>query len=142
MRHTSRALSLRSRVRPRYLKRAHDRRTAVAVWVRVRRPASALSRAAAILAGGHSITSAPRATRHHRRRQSRRRLRSAHGVAHSPPDGYSSLLGSTSAQALLTPVMANPPYDPVKDFSTLAGSPLGKRDDRCAICGPNATLRA
>ena len=52
------------------------------------------------------------------------------------------LLGSTSTQVLLTPVMANPPYDPVKDFSTLAGSPLGKRDDRCAICGPNATLRA
>jgi hypothetical protein len=71
--------------------------------------------------GGHSITSAPRATRHHRRRQSRRRLIGANGVAHSPPDGYSSLLGSTSTQVLLTPVMANPPYDPVKDFSTLAG---------------------
>ena len=44
----------------------------------------------------------------------------ANDVAHSPPDGYSILLGSTSTHVLLTPVMANPPYDPVKDFSAVA----------------------
>ena len=44
----------------------------------------------------------------------------ANEVAHSQPDGYSILLGSTSTHVLLTPVMANPPYDPVKDFSAVA----------------------
>jgi tripartite-type tricarboxylate transporter receptor subunit TctC len=44
----------------------------------------------------------------------------ANDVAHSPPDGYSILLGSTSTHVLLTPAMANPPYDPVKDFSAIA----------------------
>src|SRR4029078_9927051 len=44
----------------------------------------------------------------------------ANDVAHSQPDGYSILLGSTSTHVLLTPVMANPPYDPVKDFSGVA----------------------
>jgi tripartite-type tricarboxylate transporter receptor subunit TctC len=44
----------------------------------------------------------------------------ANDVAHSPPDGYSILLGSTSTHVLVTPVMANPPYDPVKDFSAVA----------------------
>src|SRR6476469_4414905 len=46
----------------------------------------------------------------------------ANDVAHSQPDGYSILLGSTSTHVLLTPVMANPPYDPVKDFSAVAVS--------------------
>ncbi len=44
----------------------------------------------------------------------------ANDVAHSPPDGYSILLGSTSTHVLLTPVLANPPYDPVKDFAAVA----------------------
>jgi tripartite-type tricarboxylate transporter receptor subunit TctC len=44
----------------------------------------------------------------------------ANDVAHSPPDGYSILLGSTSTHVLLSPVMANPPYDPVKDFAAVA----------------------
>jgi len=44
----------------------------------------------------------------------------ANDVAHSPPDGYSILLGSTSTHVLLTPVMASPPYDPVKDFAAVA----------------------
>jgi tripartite-type tricarboxylate transporter receptor subunit TctC len=44
----------------------------------------------------------------------------ANDVAHAPPDGYSILLGSTTTHVLLTPVMANPPYDPVKDFSAVA----------------------
>ncbi|MGA7489951.1 MAG: tripartite tricarboxylate transporter substrate binding protein [Xanthobacteraceae bacterium] len=41
-------------------------------------------------------------------------------LAHAQPDGYSILLGSTTTQVLLTPTMANPPYDPVKDFSAVA----------------------
>src|SRR5262245_47358014 len=44
----------------------------------------------------------------------------ANDVAHAQADGYSILLGSTSTHVLLTPVMANPPYDPVKDFSAVA----------------------
>jgi tripartite-type tricarboxylate transporter receptor subunit TctC len=44
----------------------------------------------------------------------------ANDVAHAQPDGYSILLGSTSTHVLLTPVMSNPPYHPVKDFSAVA----------------------
>ena len=44
----------------------------------------------------------------------------ANDVAHSAPDGYSILLGSTTTHVLLTPVMAKPPYDPVKNFSAIA----------------------
>src|SRR5262249_37645660 len=44
----------------------------------------------------------------------------ANDVAHAQPDGYSILLGSTTTHVLLTPAMANPPYDPVKDFSVVA----------------------
>jgi tripartite-type tricarboxylate transporter receptor subunit TctC len=44
----------------------------------------------------------------------------ANDVAHAQPDGYSILLGSTSTHVLLTPVMANPPYHPVRDFSAIA----------------------
>jgi tripartite-type tricarboxylate transporter receptor subunit TctC len=40
-------------------------------------------------------------------------------VARAQPDGYSLLMGSTTTHVLLTPVMANPPYDPVKDFSAV-----------------------
>ena len=43
----------------------------------------------------------------------------ANDVAHSQPDGYSILLGSTSTHVLVPPAMANPPYDPVKDFSAV-----------------------
>src|SRR5262245_1891124 len=34
-------------------------------------------------------------------------------------DGYSILLGSTTTHVPVTPLMANPPYDPVKDFSAV-----------------------
>jgi tripartite-type tricarboxylate transporter receptor subunit TctC len=44
----------------------------------------------------------------------------ANDVAHSQPDGYSILLGSTSTQVLVPTAMANPPYDPVKNFSAIA----------------------
>ena len=44
----------------------------------------------------------------------------ANDVAHAQPDGYSILLGSTTTHVLLTPAMANPPYDPVKDFAAVA----------------------
>ncbi len=41
----------------------------------------------------------------------------ANDVAHSKPDGYSILLGSTSTQVLSPAAMAQPPYDPVKSFA-------------------------
>ncbi|MFL6797633.1 MAG: Bug family tripartite tricarboxylate transporter substrate binding protein [Xanthobacteraceae bacterium] len=40
-------------------------------------------------------------------------------VARSAPDGYSLLLGSTTTQVLITAPLANPPYDPVKDFAAV-----------------------
>jgi tripartite-type tricarboxylate transporter receptor subunit TctC len=44
----------------------------------------------------------------------------ANDVAHSMPDGYSILLGSTTTNVLVPPVMANPPYDPAKDFAAVS----------------------
>jgi tripartite-type tricarboxylate transporter receptor subunit TctC len=44
----------------------------------------------------------------------------ATAVAQSAPDGYTLLLGSTSTHALVPQGMANPPYDPVKDFVSIA----------------------
>jgi tripartite-type tricarboxylate transporter receptor subunit TctC len=41
----------------------------------------------------------------------------ANDVAHSQPDGYSILLGSTSTQVLSPAAMAQPPYDPVRSFT-------------------------
>jgi tripartite-type tricarboxylate transporter receptor subunit TctC len=46
-------------------------------------------------------------------------LIAANDVAHAAPDGYSLLMGSTTTNVLLTPVMANPPYDPAKDFAPI-----------------------
>ena len=40
-------------------------------------------------------------------------------MAHAQPDGYSLLMGSTTTNVLITPLLANPPYDPVKDFSAV-----------------------
>jgi tripartite-type tricarboxylate transporter receptor subunit TctC len=40
-------------------------------------------------------------------------------VVHSAPDGYSLLLGSTTTNVLVPPTMANPPYDPVRDFAAV-----------------------
>lgn len=44
----------------------------------------------------------------------------ANDVAHSQPDGYSILLASTSTQVLVPPMMANPTYDPIKDFAAVS----------------------
>src|SRR5215204_570477 len=41
----------------------------------------------------------------------------ANDVAHSQPDGYSILLGSTSTQVLSPAAMAQPPYDPMMSFT-------------------------
>jgi tripartite-type tricarboxylate transporter receptor subunit TctC len=46
-------------------------------------------------------------------------LIAATDVARSQPDGYSLLMGSTTTHVLITPPMANPPYDPVKDFAAV-----------------------
>ena len=43
----------------------------------------------------------------------------AKDIAHSQPDGYSILLGSTSSHVLVPLSMTNPPYDPVRDFSVI-----------------------
>ena len=41
-------------------------------------------------------------------------------VARATADGYTMLLGNTSTQVVNPMVMANPPYDPVKAFKTVA----------------------
>jgi tripartite-type tricarboxylate transporter receptor subunit TctC len=48
-------------------------------------------------------------------------------VVRSAPDGYTLLLGNTSTQILNPSLMPRPPYDPIKDFTTisiLAKSPI------------------
>src|SRR5262245_29899472 len=44
----------------------------------------------------------------------------ANDVAHSAPDGYSILLGSTTTNVLVPAVMTSPPYDPAKDFAAVS----------------------
>ena len=46
-------------------------------------------------------------------------LIAATDIAHAQPDGYSLLMGSTTTNVLITPLLANPPYDPVKDFAAV-----------------------
>jgi tripartite-type tricarboxylate transporter receptor subunit TctC len=41
-------------------------------------------------------------------------------VARAQPDGYSLLMGSTTTNVLITPLLANPPYDPAKDFAAVS----------------------
>ena len=41
-------------------------------------------------------------------------------VARSKPDGYTLLLGSTTTQVLITPMLAKPPFEPFRDFITVA----------------------
>lgn len=41
-------------------------------------------------------------------------------VARAKPDGYTLLLGSTTTQVLITPMLAKPPFEPFRDFTTVA----------------------
>jgi tripartite-type tricarboxylate transporter receptor subunit TctC len=41
-------------------------------------------------------------------------------VARAKPDGYTLLLGSTTTQVLITPMLAKPPFEPFRDFITVA----------------------
>src|SRR5690348_1654997 len=40
-------------------------------------------------------------------------------VARAQPDGYTLLFGNTSTQVLLPVLMPKPPYDPIKDFTSI-----------------------
>ncbi len=40
-------------------------------------------------------------------------------AAHASPDGYTFLFGNTSTQVLLPVLMSKPPYDPLKDFTSI-----------------------
>jgi len=48
----------------------------------------------------------------------------AAAVARARPDGYNLLMGTVSTQAVVAPLMRNPPYDQMRDFTpiTLAGT--------------------
>jgi tripartite-type tricarboxylate transporter receptor subunit TctC len=41
-------------------------------------------------------------------------------VARAKADGYTLLLGSTTTQVLITPLLAKPPFEPFRDFITIA----------------------
>jgi len=41
-------------------------------------------------------------------------------VARAQPDGYTLLFGNTSTQVLLPVLMSRPPYDPLKDFTSIS----------------------
>ena len=41
-------------------------------------------------------------------------------VVRAAPDGYTLLLGNTSTQVLIPGLMPRPPYDPIKDFTTIS----------------------
>ena len=41
-------------------------------------------------------------------------------VARAAPDGYTFLFGNTSTQVLLPVLMSQPPYDPLKDFTSIS----------------------
>lgn len=43
----------------------------------------------------------------------------AEEVARAPPDGHTFLMGNSSTQVILPAAMTPPPYDPLKDFSSL-----------------------
>src|SRR5438477_6312164 len=40
-------------------------------------------------------------------------------VARAHPDGYTFLFGNTSTQVLIPAILSNPPYDPLKDFTSI-----------------------
>jgi len=44
----------------------------------------------------------------------------AAAVARARPDGYSLLMGTVSTQAVVAPLMSNPPYDQMRDFTPIA----------------------
>jgi tripartite-type tricarboxylate transporter receptor subunit TctC len=46
-------------------------------------------------------------------------LTGATDVARAHPDGYTFLFGNTSTQVLIPAILSNPPYDPLKDFSSI-----------------------
>ena len=46
-------------------------------------------------------------------------LTGATDVARAQPDGYTFLFGNTSTQVLIPAILSNPPYDPLKDFSSI-----------------------
>src|SRR5262249_19916048 len=46
-------------------------------------------------------------------------LAGATDVARAQPDGYTFLFGNTSTQVLISAILSNPPYDPLKDFSSI-----------------------
>jgi tripartite-type tricarboxylate transporter receptor subunit TctC len=41
-------------------------------------------------------------------------------VANAQPNGYTLMLGSTTMHVLITPLLAKPPYDPIKDFAFIS----------------------
>src|SRR5215218_3096932 len=41
-------------------------------------------------------------------------------ASHAKPDGYTLLMGSTTTQVLITPPLPKPPYEPFRDFATVA----------------------
>jgi tripartite-type tricarboxylate transporter receptor subunit TctC len=62
-------------------------------------------------------------------------------VARSKPDGYTLLLGSTTTQVLITPMLAKPPFEPFRDFITVAACAASSTSIAVASSVPARSLK-
>jgi tripartite-type tricarboxylate transporter receptor subunit TctC len=62
-------------------------------------------------------------------------------VARSKPDGYTLLLGSTTTQVLITPMLAKPPFEPFRDFITVAAFAASSTSIAVASSVPARSLK-
>jgi tripartite-type tricarboxylate transporter receptor subunit TctC len=62
-------------------------------------------------------------------------------VARAKPDGYTLLLGSTTTQVLITPMLAKPPFEPFRDFITVAAFAASSTSVAVASSVPAGNLK-
>ena len=62
-------------------------------------------------------------------------------VARAKPDGYTLLLGSTTTQVLITPMLAKPPFEPFRDFVTVAAFAASSTSVAVAPAVPARSLK-
>jgi tripartite-type tricarboxylate transporter receptor subunit TctC len=62
-------------------------------------------------------------------------------VARAKPDGYTLLLGSTTTQVLITPMLAKPPFEPFRDFTTVAAFAASSTSIAVAAAVPVGNLK-
>src|SRR5215207_2567457 len=62
-------------------------------------------------------------------------------VARAKPDGYTLLLGSTTTQVLITPMLVKPPFEPFRDFTTVAAFAASSTSIAVAASIPASSLK-